>query len=187
MHRENAPRIFSVDPASMTPRQRSAAEIVAAGPRGSVRGPFAVLLNSPGTFDAAQALGAYLRFESPIPARLRELAILATARHWRQDYEWTVHAVLASEAGVSPRSIETLAKGSTVVDLTPEEAIVLRFCEQLHRSGNVDDETFARAEQILGTESVIDLCAVCGYYALLAMVMNVARNPLPATPSPFGN
>lgn len=181
------PRIKAVDPQAMTPEQSAAAAIVEAGPRGSVRGPFAVLLNSPGTFAAAQGLGAYLRFESAIPANLRELAILATARHWRQDYEWSVHAALAAAAGVSGRAIDTLAAGEVVVDLTPDEAVILHFCQQLHRSGNVDDATFAQAERTLGTAGVIDLCAVCGYYALLAMAMNVARNPLPATPSPFAN
>jgi len=181
------PRIAAVDATAMTAEQQSAAAIVAAGPRGSVRGPFAVLLNSPGTFAAAQGLGAYLRFESAIPANLRELAILATARHWRQDYEWTVHAALAQAAGVSTRAIAALAAGAPVVDLTPEESVVLEFCEQLHRSGHVDDATFTRSERLLGTEGVIDLCAVCGYYAMLAMVMNVARNPLPATPSPFSD
>lgn len=187
MQHHTAPRIKSVDPDRMTPAQRAAAAVVAAGPRGSVRGPFAVLLNSPGTFAAAQGLGAYLRFESPIPANLRELAILATARHWRQDYEWTVHAALAATAGVSTRAIAALAAGAEPMDLTPHEALVLQFCDQLNRSGNVDDATYAQVESVLDTEGVIDLCAVCGYYALLAMVMNVARNPLPATPSPFAD
>lgn len=187
MHHHPTPRIDAVDPAMMTSEQHSVAAVVAAGPRGSVRGPFAVLLNSPGTFAAAQALGAYLRFESEIPDDLRELAILVTARHWRQGYEWTVHAGLAATAGINPRTIEALAAGTKVTGLTADQALVLHFCEQLHRSGNVDDATFTQAERILGTAGVIDLCAVCGYYALLAMAMNVARNPLPATPSPFGD
>lgn len=184
---ERQPRIKAVDPDIMTPAQCAAAAIVTAGPRGSVRGPFAVLLNSPGAFAAAQGLGTYLRFESALPANFRELAILATARHWRQDYEWTVHAALAAAAGVSAHAIDTLAAGTEVVDLKSDETLILHFCEQLHRSGTVDDATFARAEQLLGTAGVIDLCAVCGYYGLLAMVMNVARNPLPATPSLFAD
>lgn len=185
MRDETTPRIAAVDPEAMTPAQHAAAAVVAAGPRGSVRGPFAVLLNSPGAFAAAQGLGAYLRFESPIPANLRELAILATARHWRQDYEWTVHAALAATAGVSASAIATLAAGTDVAGLTPEEAMVLEFCRQLHRSGSVDDTIYAPVAHLLGAAGVIDLCSICGYYALLAMVMNVARNPLPATPSPF--
>jgi 4-carboxymuconolactone decarboxylase len=185
MQKDVESRIAAVEATSMTPEQEAAANVVKAGPRGAVRGPFAVLLNSPGAFSAAQGLGAYLRFESSLPANLRELAILATARHWRQDYEWRVHAAIARDAGVSDRTIDSLATGKTVVDLSPEEAVVHSFCRQLHRTNNVDDDTFTAAEQLLGPAGVIDLCALCGYYAMLAMVMNVARNPVPATPSPF--
>ena len=185
MPKNIAPRIAAVEPNSMTNDQQHAADIVSAGPRGAVRGQFAVLLNSPGAFSAAQGLGAYLRFESSLPANLRELAILTTAQHWQQDYEWRVHAAIAREAGVNEQAIKSLAAGGAVSGLSPEESIIHNFCQQLHRTRNVDDAIFVTAKRLLGPALVIDLCTVCGYYALLAMVMNVARNPAPATPSPF--
>ncbi|MBZ9648377.1 carboxymuconolactone decarboxylase family protein [Sphingobium sp. 3R8] len=163
----------------MTDAQKIAAAIVAQGPRGSVRGPFAILLNSPGAFGAVQALGTYLRFESTIPANLRELAILATARHWRQEYEWQVHAVIAQEEGLSTKAIASIAAGFPIEDASAEEELIHAFCSQLHNDNGVDDATYARIENLLGREGVIDLSAICGYYALLAMVMNVARNPVP--------
>lgn len=178
------PRIHAVDPASMTDAQKIAAAVVANGPRGSVRGPFAVLLNSPGAFSATQGLGTYLRFESAMPANLRELAILTTAHHWRQEYEWQVHAVIAKDAGVSADTIAAIAAGRPIEDATIDERLVHAFCTQLHRTNDVDDETYAQAENLLGQAGVIDLCTICGYYALLAMVMNVARNP-PATGTLF--
>ena len=179
------PRIDAVDMGALTPAQDAAAQAMQAGPRGAVRGPFAVLLNSPGAFAAAQGLGTYLRFESALPANLRELAILATARHWRQDYEWRVHATIARDVGLSEAAIASLAAGEEVSGLSLQESVVLAFCRQLHETTNVDDAAFAAAAALLGTAGIIDLCSVCGYYAMLAMVMNVARNPLPATPSPF--
>ena len=185
MTEDKAPRIAAVEAGLMTPEQRSAAAVVSAGPRGAVRGPFAVLLNSPGAFSATQGLGAYLRFESSLPDNLRELAILTTAQHWQQDYEWRIHAAIALEAGVGAEVIESLAAGGTVKGVSFGESIIHAFWQQLHRTRNVDGETFMAAERLLGPAGVIDLCALCGYYALLAMVMNVSRNPLPATPSPF--
>lgn len=185
MHQDTEPRISSVDLTMMTPEQQSAVDAFNSGPRGSIRGPFSVLLNSPGAFNATQALGAYLRFQSGIPANLRELAILITARHWRQEYEWRIHSVLAREAGVSERAITLLAAGREAEGLSPDEMIVFAFCRQLHRANDVDDAIFADVERLLGPAGVIDLCAVCGYYALLAMVMNVSRNPTPVAPSPF--
>ena len=186
MQNKQKPRIASVTADAMTVGQRAAADIVAAGPRQSVRGPFAVLLNSPGVFAPAQALGTYLRFENAMPANLRELAILVTARHWRQDYEWRVHSAIALDAGLNHAAIAAIAAGDQPPGLTGQEAIVYEFCRQLHATTSVDDAVFARAERLLGPDGVIDLCAICGYYAMLAMVMNVARNPLPDGNSPFG-
>ena len=105
MRDETTPRIAAVDPEAMTPAQHAAAAVVAAGPRGSVRGPFAVLLNSPGAFAAAQGLGAYLRFESPIPANLRELAILATARSATSPRS-SVSILVSQSMAMSPVGVE---------------------------------------------------------------------------------
>ena len=170
----------------MSPAQRQAAALVEQGPRGAVRGPFAVLLHSPGGFTAAQQLGAYLRFESEMPATLRELAVLATARHWRQDYEWRAHARIALDVGVPQATIDAVLDDRETGEFAPDEAAVLAFCRQLHRTQQVDDQTYQRAQDLLGPAGVIDLCMVCGYYALLAMAMNATRNPLPPADSPFG-
>jgi len=178
-------RIPAVAEDAMTTAQAAVAHALASGPRGSVRGPFAVLLNSPGVFGPAQALGAYLRFDNTMPANLRELAILVTARHWRQDYEWTVHSRIALEAGVNAQAMEAIAAGQQPAGLSDAETVVFTFCRQLHTSTTVDDAVYASAEQLLGSAGVIDLCAICGYYTMLAMVMNVARNPLPEGQSPF--
>jgi 4-carboxymuconolactone decarboxylase len=171
------PRIASVTSEAMTEAQRSVAAVVAAGPRGGVRGPFAVLLHSPQAFDAAQRLGAYLRFESALRADLRELAVLVTARFWKQPYEWRAHAPLAEQAGVDPLAIDALAHGREPATLSADQALVWRFCAQLHAKTKVDDAVFAAVQALIGEAGVIDLCVVCGYYAMLAMVINVAQNP----------
>ncbi len=46
----------------------------------TVRGPFAVLLRSPELADRVQKLGEHLRFNSTLPPRLNEFAILITTR-----------------------------------------------------------------------------------------------------------
>jgi 4-carboxymuconolactone decarboxylase len=56
---------------------------------------------------------------------------------------------------------------------------VLGFCDELHREQAVSDAVYERARQVLGETGVVELCGICGYYALLAMVLNVARTPLP--------
>ena len=163
----------------LTPAQRQAAAGLVQGRRGALFGPFIPMLRSPELLERAQRLGEYLRYESALEPRLRELAILVTARHFGQAYEWHVHAPAAAQAGLASESIATLAANRRPASLRPDEAVIHDFCAELHSTHQVSDETYAAALGLLGEHGLVDLCAVCGYYALLALVMNVARTPLP--------
>jgi len=177
-------RMPPIPPSQWSAEQRAAAAELIAGPRGELLGPFVPLLRSPELLDRAQRLGEYLRYRCRVPERLRELAILIVAQHWKQGFEWAVHAPLAIRAGVAVVLIESLAAGTvgTPDGHTPDadSRLVIDFCQQLLRTQAVDDACYARAKALLGEAGVVDLSALCGYYSLLAMVMNVARTPLPA-------
>ena len=43
------------------------------------------------------------------PAKLSEIAILVTARHWTSHYEWFAHKRLALKGGMDPKIIEDIA------------------------------------------------------------------------------
>ena len=59
-----------------------------------------------------------------------------------------------------------------------DDALVHDFCiELLAGRGRVGDPIWSRAQARLGDQGVVDLTATCGYYGLLAMVMNAARTP----------
>jgi 4-carboxymuconolactone decarboxylase len=165
--------------AALSAAQRRAVEAITQGPRGRLGGPFKALLRSPELCQRTQMLGEYLRYDSGITPRLRELAILATARHWRQNYEWNAHAPLAERAGLPRALIDALAAGRSPDPLADDEAAVLGFCNELHKTHGVTDAVYERTREALGEVGVVELCGICGYYALLAMVLNVARTSLP--------
>lgn len=144
-----------------------------------VDGPFLPLLRSPEIFKAADHLGRYLRFECRIPSKLKELAILITARRWTQQYEWYTHRQVAVHAGLAPEIADAIAEGRRPDRLADDEEAVYRFCTELHANGAVSDPTYARVATLFGEQGAIDLCAICGHYSLLAMILNVARTPLP--------
>jgi 4-carboxymuconolactone decarboxylase len=186
-----AERLAPLPEAALSPAQRRVADAMREGPRGRLSGPFVALLRSPELCQRAQLLGEYLRFESIVPQRLRELAILTTARHWRQNYEWLTHAPIAERAGLARGLIDAIAAGasggsSVPAEAAPDEAIVLRFCRELHETHAVSDAAYAQARELLGEDGIVELCGLCGYYALLAMVLNVARTaPPPDGEAPF--
>lgn len=171
-------RFPPVPEAALTEAQRRTIANIVSGPRGKVSGPFITLLRSPELADRTQALGAYLRYDSVIPLRLREWGIIVTAQCWRQSFEWHTHAPLARKAGVSREAIADLAAGH-VPECAEDEAVIYDFVFQAHEDRAVDDKTYEAALALLGEQGVVELAGLCGYYALLALVLNVARTSSP--------
>lgn len=179
-------RFPDLSPDRMTEAQKRVAEAIVSGPRGGIRGPFAVLLRSPELADRVQKLGEHLRFQSSLPARLNEFAIIINARFWESKYEWFAHRPLAVKAGLAEGIADAVAKGQRPDGMKEDEALVYDFCTALHRGHFVDDTLFERARTLLGEQGVVDLIGVSGYYTLVSMVLNVAEIPLPAgTPPPW--
>jgi 4-carboxymuconolactone decarboxylase len=164
-----------------TPLQRGAAQEIIDGPRGELVSPFIPLLRSPELMSHAQRMGEYLRYRSAIGLRLSELAILVTARHWDQQAEWAIHAPVAVREGISPETVAAIALNERPPAMAEDEAAVYDFCTGLHRTKQVDDGIWARTIAAFGEQGAVDLTGICGYYAFLAMVMNSARTPAPAS------
>ncbi|MBC2640893.1 MULTISPECIES: carboxymuconolactone decarboxylase family protein [unclassified Rhodococcus (in: high G+C Gram-positive bacteria)] len=163
----------------LSAEQQAAAHRVAAGPRGAVFGPFVPLLRSPQAMEHLQHLGAYLRFESPLPNKIFEMLVLLVAREWDQDFEWAYHLPLARGAGLSDEAIDALVQRSVPPDLTPAEESAYEIVLELFADKTVSDATFNRGIEMLGPQSVTDVVVTAGYYSTLAMVMNMARTPPP--------
>jgi len=165
----------------MSEAQLKAARDIASGPRGRLNpdGPNALLLRSPDLMSRTQQVGAYLRYNSSLPLRLNEFAILITARQWNAQVEWIAHHPLALKAGLSPSVADDLAQGKRPSAMKDDEEIVYNFCKELHETRKVGDATFKAMADKFGERGVIDLIGVTGYYTMLAMVLNVAQQPLP--------
>jgi 4-carboxymuconolactone decarboxylase len=159
--------------------QQRVAEAILTGPRGSIVGPFLPLFHSPELCQHVQRLGTYVRFECPLPEDLKELAILVTARHWSAQFEWYAHRRFALKAGVDPKLIDAIARRQRPDGMSPVQAAVYDFASELHRERRVSDATFALAREHLDRRSLMDLVGLCGYYGLIAMVLNVAEVPVP--------
>jgi 4-carboxymuconolactone decarboxylase len=137
------------------------------------------MLHSPMLADRVQKLGEYLRYDTSLPARLNEFAILINARFWGSPYEWLAHKPLAIKGGLDEAITNDLAQNKRPKNMKPDEELVYDFCTTLHREHFVGDALFKRAVATLGEQGVIDLVGVSGYYTLVSMVLNVAEIPLP--------
>ena len=162
-----------------------AGPISGTGSKGVVQGatslgaPFNVFLRSPVLAERMRKVGEYLRFESTVPKRLNELAILITARTWTAQYEWYAHLRLALKEGLDPLVGEELALGQRPSKMKPDEEVVYDFCHELHTCHCVSDANYNAVLKLFGEQGVVDLMMVSGYYVMVAMALNVNRSPLP--------
>jgi 4-carboxymuconolactone decarboxylase len=172
-------RFPKLAPEQMTPAQKSVADAIVAGPRGSLGGPFNAWLRSPDLANRLQQVGEHLRFHSSVPRKLNEFAILITARTWNAKYEWYAHYPLALKAGLKPEIAAELAQGRRPAGMGADETVVYDFCTELRRDRRVGDRTYTAAKALLGEQGLVDLIAVNGYYDLVSMTLNVAEVATP--------
>jgi 4-carboxymuconolactone decarboxylase len=177
-------RMPPIPPSQQTEAQKKAVAEFTAARKANVSGPFVPMLRSPEVMNRARAMGDYLRFNSVLPPRLSEFAILITARRWTQNYEWDAHSSLALQGGLSADVIKAIAEGRRPERMAQDEEILYTFCDELHRNQSISDPTYARASAQFGEQGVIDILGISGYYTLLAMVLNTARTPVPAGHTP---
>ena len=139
------------------------------GSRGELVRPFQVLLHTPEQAEHIARLGHVVRFESGLDGADRELAILATGGAHGCDYVWDTHLELARREGTSPAAIAYL--DGEVGDLAPKEAAILDMVGELCSASSLSASTFARVESHLGTDGVVELSILVGYYTLLGYAM----------------
>ena len=126
----------------------------------------------------------YLRWNSSVPLRLNEMAILITGRLWRSQVEWFAHGPLAIKAGLSPEIVADLKAQRRPANMKLDEAAVYDFVMELSTQHRVSNETFARAKDILGEQQVVDLTTVTGTYVTVAMILAMAQEGVPPGKEP---
>ncbi len=176
-------RYREIAPEALNEAQRRVYDLIVAGRRGQVRGPFSILIRAPEICEHAAKLGEHLRWGTSLPPRLSELAILLTARFWRAQYEWHAHAPLAKKAGVSSAAIEAIRRGETP-SFAAEEALVYRLVTELQKTQRLSDAGFNEAIEALGEKGLIEIVAIMGYYSLIGLTLNAFALPLPAGATP---
>jgi 4-carboxymuconolactone decarboxylase len=131
-----------------------------------------------------QKVGEYIRYQNSLGHKLTEFTILMTSRRWTQEYQWDSHYALAIQAGMEPEILAAVRDGRRPTGMSEDEEVVYDFCSELGQNQSVTDATYARAVKRFGEQGVVDLTGTVGYYTALAMILNVARTPLPPGKTP---
>jgi 4-carboxymuconolactone decarboxylase len=176
-----------VDTTALTPEQRELWESVAGGarattavrPEGQLTGPFDVLLRSPELGRAVSDLGALLRFSTTLGDRITEVVILTVAGRWQARYAWLRHAIYAERERIPAAAVDAIAEGRVPEFDDPRDRAAAAVASALVTDGQVPDDVYAEALEVLGERTLVEVVALTGYYCLSSFLLNAFRVPLP--------
>ena len=161
----------------LTPEQQKMATILTTPPRNSAlnSGPFNAYARSPGLGLLLLQVSDYVRFNSSLPPRLSEFAIMIAARQWSQPYEWRAHYPLAIKGGLDRQILVDLGAGTRPQGMKEDETALYDFCTELYRDKNVSDAAFKAALTKFGERGIMDLIGIIGYYDIASMALIVQK------------
>jgi len=181
---DREPRFTQLKPDQLNDAQKKVAERILKVSSAGLGGPYNMLLRSPELTARYLGMTDYLRFETSLPHRLNELAILIEARLWDAQYEWWAHYPIALKAGVPEAVANDIKEGRRPAAMKPDEEAVYDVCIELLRDRHLTDATFVRAKAMLGEQQVVDLVAVAGFYVMVSSVIIAGEVGIPDGSAP---
>jgi 4-carboxymuconolactone decarboxylase len=158
----------------LSPEAQLAYDRIAAPGSGNLRGlrgPGGIQLHSPELSRHARPLNRYLRFDSGLGGRVRELAILVTARELDSQFEWAAHEEEARREGITPELIETIRHRCDLAGVDKADAAVIALGREIFGTRKVSPEIYSRALAQFGRRKLVDLVALMGNYAATAALL----------------
>src|SRR5436305_3305916 len=168
--RGKEPRFPQLTMEQLNEQQRPLGEQIMKVSSVGLAGPYNPMLRSPVFGQRMFDLLHYLRWNTSVPLRLNEFAILIIGRQWRSQVEWFAHAPIAISAGLLPEIVAELKSNRRPADMPAEEAAVYDFISELTLQHAGSDATFERVTRLLGEQQIVDLAALAGTYVTIAML-----------------
>jgi 4-carboxymuconolactone decarboxylase len=150
-----------------------------------LRGPGGIQLYSARLAELGHPLNQYLRFQSGLGGRVRELAILTTARECDSQFEWAAHEPEALREGIPQALVDLIKHRGATTGLAEADAIVIDLGREAFRDRKVTAETFARALRQFGPKGLVDLVSLMGNYAATAALLTTFDMQLPPGEQPL--
>ena len=134
---------------------------------------YRMLVHSPGAARAFGKLGGFIRHQSTLDARLREMAILQVGWQARSPYEWSHHVKIGHDFGVSDADIEGLIAESAgrPSGLGERERLVLLAAREAQAGPGISAATFRALEALFSCEHLLDLTVTIGFYCAVVRVL----------------
>jgi alkylhydroperoxidase family enzyme len=125
-------------------------------------------------------MGGGLLDKGHLTLRQREIVIDRVTARCGSEYEWGVHiAFFAKRAGLDEAEQRSLVEGDAADSCwSAEDALLIRFCDALHATCDVDDALWAQLKAQFSEPAILELLLLAGFYRTVSYLTNALRLPL---------
>ncbi len=169
--RLSTPRILPLRREQWTPQQR---ELITPQIRadGSVLNFYATMIQHPRLYTPRMSFGSYLRTETSLPPKTRELLIMRTAFLIGAEYEWAHHVEYARATGLTDGEIARIAAGPDAAGWSEEHQTVLRAADELRREAFITNRTWGVLAKHYNTKQLVEIVFTVGGYTMTGLAIN---------------
>ena len=130
-----------------------------------------IAVHSPSGARALMRLGAWIRTESALDPRLREMAILRIGVATRTLYEYAHHLQIGRDSGLSDHDIRAVVGGPDAPGLSDLERLVLRATDEATFGCGISERTFGDLAERLDECRLVELTIIIAFYNAVIRVL----------------
>lgn len=131
--------------------------------------------NAQKIFLARSRLSNALFTQIDIDPKLREIAILRTAKDCHSVYEWTQHVPAAKHVGVSDEQIAAIENWQGAKCFSEVERLVLQFTDEVNANVKASRQTLEALKKHLTPGMIIELLIIIGHWRQTASILETTE------------
>jgi len=128
-----------------------------------------------------RSVGSSSGENSPVGARMFQLAVLIAMREIDQQYEWSSHEPHGLRQGLEQAVIDVVKFDRDVTGLDDKDATVITFGRTLLRENKVSSELWQKMVGHFGLQHTIDILSIMGNYIRVGIMLNAVDQHVPPT------
>jgi alkylhydroperoxidase family enzyme len=113
--------------------------------------------------------------QTTIDPKLRELAILRTAKDCHSVYEWTQHVPAARHVELTDQQINAVENWQNASCFNDIERLVLRFTDEVNTNVKATRETLEGLKRYLSPCEIIELLIIIGHWRQTASILETTE------------
>lgn len=140
-------------------------------------GPYLPLLHHPELAKYIERLGYYYKYEAKLPRDVYQFVVLCMAKRSGVAFIWADHVAAARAAGLPSSLIDAIDKGETAFPAPYD--LVSQITAEAFAFRSIPQDLQNRCIDRFGTEGLLEIVTLCGFYTMIAMVNGCFDVPLP--------